>query len=72
MLEQRLAAVEGQRPAAAGPGIAVFLFRRILRPLAQNNSRNPWLWFFLGLFFNVITVLVLLWKNAADRATPSP
>jgi hypothetical protein len=25
------------------------------------------LWFFLGLFFSVITVIVLLWKNADDR-----
>ena len=34
---------------------------------AQNTGRNAWLWFFLGLFFSVITVIVLLAKNANDR-----
>jgi hypothetical protein len=33
---------------------------------AQNTRRNPWLWFFLGLIFSVITVLWLLSKNAED------
>lgn len=30
---------------------------------AQNTGRSPWLWFFMGLFLHVITVLVLLAKN---------
>jgi cell division protein FtsW (lipid II flippase) len=33
---------------------------------AQNTGRNPWLWFFLGLIFSVIAVLVMLYKNAED------
>jgi hypothetical protein len=33
---------------------------------AQNTGRNPWLWFVLGLIFNAIAVLVLLWKNSND------
>ncbi len=34
---------------------------------AQNTNRNAWLWFFLGLFFSVVTVVVLLAKNSEDR-----
>jgi hypothetical protein len=33
---------------------------------AQNTRRNAWLWFFLGVFFAPITLLVLLYKNSAD------
>ncbi|RUL86181.1 hypothetical protein [Tautonia sociabilis] len=33
---------------------------------AQNTGRNPWLWFILGLIFNAIAVIVLLWKNSND------
>lgn len=31
---------------------------------AQNTGRNAWLWFFLGVFFNAIILLVLLYKNS--------
>jgi hypothetical protein len=34
---------------------------------AQNTGRNPWLWFFLGYLFNIITVLVILAKNPQSR-----
>ncbi|HEY0017060.1 MAG TPA: hypothetical protein VGC13_12105 [Longimicrobium sp.] len=39
---------------------------------AQNTGRNPWLWFFLGVFFHWITLLVLLAKNAGDRTSLPP
>ena len=45
-------------------GSVIFLFGAFCALWAQNTRRNPWLWFFLGLFFNVITVLVLLVKNS--------
>jgi hypothetical protein len=48
-------------------GAAFFLFGAFCALWAQNTNRNPWLWFILGLFFNVITVLVLLVKNSDDR-----
>jgi hypothetical protein len=48
-------------------GVALFLFGAFCALWAQNTNRNPWLWFFLGLFFNIITVLVLLAKNSGDR-----
>jgi hypothetical protein len=53
----------------AGSGAAFFLFGVVCALWAQNSGRNPWLWFFLGLFFNVITVLVMLSKNSKDRKT---
>lgn len=33
---------------------------------AQNTARNSWLWFFMGLIFSLITVFVMLHKNAGD------
>jgi cytochrome c-type biogenesis protein CcmH/NrfF len=49
------------------PGVVVFLFGAFCALWAQNTRRNAWLWFFLGIFFNIITVIVLLWKNSQDR-----
>ena len=38
---------------------------------ALSGARTPaggaWLWFFMGVLFSVITVIVLLYKNAEDR-----
>jgi hypothetical protein len=48
-------------------GVVFLLFGAFCALWAQNTNRNPWLWFFLGVFFNFITVLVLLAKNADDR-----
>jgi hypothetical protein len=36
---------------------------------AQNTARNAWRWFFAGLLFSVITLLLLLYKNAEDIRT---
>jgi tetrahydromethanopterin S-methyltransferase subunit G len=47
--------------------IVLFFFAVFCALWAQNTDRNPWLWFFLGLFFHVVTALVLLFKNAVDR-----
>jgi hypothetical protein len=48
-------------------GAVLLLFGAFCALWAQNTNRDPWAWFFLGLIFNVITVLVLLSKNADDR-----
>ena len=45
----------------------MFMFGAFCALWAQNSGRNAWLWFFLGAFFNLITVLVLLAKNSGDR-----
>lgn len=52
---------------ADGAGLVLFLYGCFCALWAQNTNRNPWLWFFLGLFFSVITAVVLLSKNAGDR-----
>ncbi len=52
---------------SAGGGAIAFLFGAFCALWAQNTGRNPWLWFFLGLFFSVITATVLLAKNARDK-----
>ena len=48
----------------ADTGLMLFFFGVFCALWAQNTQRNPWLWFFLGLFFNFFTGLVLLSKNA--------
>jgi hypothetical protein len=51
-----------------GPdGGVFFLFGAFCALWAQNTNRNPWLWFFLGLIFNVFTVIALLIKNSEGR-----
>jgi len=48
-------------------GYVNFLFGIFCAYWAQITERNPWLWFFLGLFFGPITGLVLLSKTREDR-----
>ena len=66
-LEHRVSTLEHSDSGSRGVGVAVFVCGAFCALWAQNTGRNPWLWFFLGLFFNVITVLVLLRKNANDK-----
>ena len=69
-IEERVDALEVEvsslRNLAEDSSAALFLFGVFCALWAQNTGRRPWLWFFLGLFFSVITVLVLLWKNSRD------
>ena len=48
-------------------GAVIWLFGAFCALWAQNTGRNPSLWFFLGLLFSVITVLVLFSKNSNDK-----
>ena len=57
---------------SGGAGVALFLFGAFCALWAQNTGRSAWLWFFLGLAFNIITVIFLLSKNAADRDSRGP
>jgi hypothetical protein len=73
-LDSRLSDVEGKirrlEPAveqAKEIGPVLLLYAAVCALWAQNTNRNAWLWFCLGLFFSVITVFVMLWKNAKDR-----
>ena len=51
---------------AASAGLVAYLFGIFCALWAQNTGRSAWGWFFLGLFFSIITVLFLLSKNAQD------
>jgi hypothetical protein len=78
-IEERVASLEGQIEAlkkvvesvmnrSSGPSLMALLLCAAFCALwAQNTNRNPWLWYFLGLFFNFITLFVLLWKNSKDK-----
>lgn len=47
----------------ASASMVLFLFGAFCALWAQNTGRNAWYWFFGGVFFNVITVFILLIKN---------
>jgi len=68
-LEQRVVRLEHKVATDEGVGVAAFVCAAFCALWAQNTGRNAWLWFFLGLFFNVITLLVMLHKNSNDRGS---
>ena len=65
-LEHRVTSLEQKARQVADRGLVLVLFGAVCALWAQNTGRNGWLWFFLGLLFSIIAVLVLLWKNARD------
>lgn len=67
-LEQRLTRVEHRTRGDQAAGVAIFVCGAFCALWAQQTGRNAWLWFFLGFLFSVITLLVLLYKNANDRS----
>jgi hypothetical protein len=74
-LEGRLAQLENRFAHLPAPvvqhgsgGAIVFLYGCFCALWAQNTNRNPWLWFFLGLFFSSLAALILLAKHSNDRA----
>ena len=62
----RVSSVEHQVRNYGSQGPILFLFGAFCALWAQNSGRSGWLWFFLGLVFSFLAVLVLLWKNSAD------
>lgn len=70
-LETRVSKLEGRLNDTTS-GALVFLFGAFCALWAQNTNRNPWAWFFIGALFNVIAVLIVLGRNANDRATATP
>ena len=65
-ITKRIERVELRRDYGTVSGV-FFLFAAFCALWAQNTNRNPWLWFFLGWFFHVLTVLVVLAKNSDDQ-----
>ena len=71
-LEKRVNALE---KASADPllrGAILVLFGTVCALWAQSTRRNPGLWFVLGVVGSVLTILVLLYKNARDIASRAP
>ena len=66
-LQMRVAHLESRVASHVADGVAVFVAGAFCALWAQNTGRNAWLWFFLGLLFNVVTLLVLLYKNSNDK-----
>jgi cell division protein FtsW (lipid II flippase) len=66
-LEQRISRLERRVASDQGVGVAVLVCAAFLALWAQNTGRNAWLWFFLGLFFSVIVIFVMLNKNSNDK-----
>lgn len=66
-LERRATELENKLRNAGESGVTLMLFGAFCALWAQNTGRNPWLWFFAGLIFSVIAVVVLLTKNANDN-----
>ena len=72
-LENRVSKLERKFEAfdrkAPGAGLALFGIASLCALRAQNTRRSGVLWFFLGLFFSGITLLVMLYKNSNDIDT---
>ena len=66
-LDRRVDRLSSDLDDAADLGLVLFLFGAFCALWAKNTGRGPWLWFFMGVFFNFVTVLVLLSKNADDQ-----
>jgi hypothetical protein len=66
-LERRIAQQESPVRDNSSDGAVVILYGVLCALWAQNTGRNAWLWFFMGMVFSVITVMVLLYKNSEDR-----
>lgn len=72
-LDSRISSLESQVKQLPDVLVLSFLFGAFCALWAMNSGRNSWLWFFLGLVFSVITVLVLLFKNSRDYdESPKP
>jgi hypothetical protein len=71
-LKLQVADIQSSIRQGGSEGALAFLFGVFCALWAQNTGRSAWLWFFMGLLFNVFTVIVLLSKNSGDRAARSP
>ena len=73
-MEDRVDRLEHKLSDRASEGGLAVLFGAFCALWAQQTRRNPWLWFFLGAIGSVVTVFVLLYKNAKDieERPPTP
>ena len=65
-LERRISDLESRNNGDRALGAVGFLVGAFCALWAQNTGRSAWGWFFLGVFFAPITLIVLLVKNADE------
>ncbi len=63
-LEKDVQRLKSKVRDAASTGVVFYLFGIFCALWAQNTGRSALVWFVLGLFFNIVTVLFLLTRNA--------
>jgi hypothetical protein len=66
-LEQHMSKLDHDVKDAGDTGLVLILFGAFCALWAQNTGRSAWLWFFLGVFFSIITIFFLLTKNSNDN-----
>ena len=71
-LEHQVSNLKNDIKDVSSVGITLFLFGAFCALWAQNSGRSAWLWFFLGVFFHIITVIALLIKNSSDQKPRNP
>lgn len=69
-LDRRVSNIESRFPVDTGMGGIAFLYGVVCALWATNSGRNPWLWFFFGLFLSIIAALVMLYQNGRDKCEP--
>ena len=72
ILEKRVTNLEQDYGVTASRAAVLVLFGTVCALWAQSTRRNPGLWFVLGVVGSVLTVFVLLYKNARDDAKRQP
>lgn len=64
-LEAQVRALE-ERVESLPIGLVLILFGGFCALWAQNTGRSAWLWFVLGLLFNVFAMVAVLIKNPGE------
>lgn len=67
-LEADIRSVRNNNDRHEAVGLVLILFGTVCALWAQNTGRNPWVWFFAGMFFNVLTALAMLKRNSDERS----
>lgn len=65
-LDNQASAIQQKLGTYASSFMVLFLFGAFCALWAQNTNRNPLLWFFAGVIFNLLAVLLVLSNNYRD------
>lgn len=67
-IESQITTLNSNLKTYASSSFVLFLSGAFCALWAQNTGRNAWLWFFMGMIFSLFAILVLLFKNSADKS----